>query len=266
MIDRYTHGHDESVLDNHRRRTAANSAGYLLPHLREGQSLLDVGCGPGTITADLAALVAPGEVVAIDNVASVLDEARREAAERRVENIRFSMQSAYGLEFEDAVFDVVHAHQLLQHLSEPLKALAEMKRVCKPGGIVAIRDVDYGAMTWYPADPLLEKWRNLYRTLARENDGEPDAGRRVLAWAHEVGFASVEPSVGVWCFATPETRAWWGGLWAERTSGTAIALQALQSGHATQAELEEMATAWRRWVDDPDGWFSVVHGEAICRP
>ena len=56
----YTHGHAESVLRSHRTRTAANSAAYLLPHLAPGQRLLDVGSGPGTITADLATLVAPG--------------------------------------------------------------------------------------------------------------------------------------------------------------------------------------------------------------
>ena len=62
MADRYSHGHHESVLRSHRWRTAENSAGYLLPHLAPGQRLLDVGCGPGTITLDLAPLVAPGEV------------------------------------------------------------------------------------------------------------------------------------------------------------------------------------------------------------
>jgi len=70
--DVYTHGHHDSVLQSHRWRTAANSAGYLLPHLHPGDTLLDVGCGPGTITADLAAAVAPGRVVAIDRSADVL--------------------------------------------------------------------------------------------------------------------------------------------------------------------------------------------------
>jgi SAM-dependent methyltransferase len=72
----YTHGHHDSVLRSHRWRTAANSAGYLVGRLRPGMSLLDVGCGPGTITADLARLLAPGRVVGIDASASVIDEAR----------------------------------------------------------------------------------------------------------------------------------------------------------------------------------------------
>ena len=71
----YTHGHHESVLRSHTWRTAENSSAYLLPHLRAGQSLLDVGCGPGTITADLALLVAPGEVVGLDAGAEVVAQA-----------------------------------------------------------------------------------------------------------------------------------------------------------------------------------------------
>ena len=72
----YTHGHHESVLRSHRWRTAANSAGYLLPHLRPGLALLDVGCGPGTITVDLATHVAPGATVGVDNATAALEAAR----------------------------------------------------------------------------------------------------------------------------------------------------------------------------------------------
>src|SRR5665647_3878901 len=79
--DVYTHGHHESVLRSHSWRTAANSAAHLLPHLREGQRLLDVGCGPGTITVDLATHVAPGPVIGVDTSAEVLERARRHAAE-----------------------------------------------------------------------------------------------------------------------------------------------------------------------------------------
>src|SRR5665648_1100190 len=79
--DVYTHGHHESVLRSHSWRTAANSAAHLLPHLREGQRLLDVGCGPGTITVDLATHVAPGPVIGVDTSAEVLERARRYAAE-----------------------------------------------------------------------------------------------------------------------------------------------------------------------------------------
>src|SRR6478752_6406761 len=151
----YTHGHHESVLRSHRWRTAANSAAYLIAELRPGQTVLDVGCGPGTITADIAALVAPGRVTAVDTSTGVLDRAAEAAAERGVDNVGFTTADVHCLDFPDDSFDVVHAHQVLQHVGDPVQALREMRRVCRPGGVVAARDSDYGAFTWYPASPVL---------------------------------------------------------------------------------------------------------------
>src|SRR5262245_2831029 len=134
----YTHGHHSAVLRSHRSRTARNSAGYLLGHLRPGIDLLDVGCGPGTMTADLAALVDPGRVVAIDTADDILAGAREVAADRGLDNVEFALGDVNALEFDDHTFDVVHAHQVLQHLADPVAALVELRRVCRPGGIVAV--------------------------------------------------------------------------------------------------------------------------------
>ena len=137
----YTHGHHESVLRAHKWRTVDNSAAYLAPHLTSGMSVLDIGCGPGTITADIGVRVAPGHVLGIDSSAAVIDEARRDAGGRP--NVEFSVGDVYALETHDHAFDVVHAHQVLQHLADPIRALREMKRVCKRGGLAAARDSDY---------------------------------------------------------------------------------------------------------------------------
>ena len=191
--DRYTHGHHAAVLASHRARTAENSAAYLLPHLVSGQQLLDVGCGPGTITLDLAARVAPGAVVALDREPAVLAEVERLASERGATNVSTTTGDVYALDFADGAFDVVHAHQVLQHLSDPIAALREMRRVTRPGGVVAVRDADYAAMTWYPAEPRLDRWLELYRQVARSNGAEPDAGRRLLAWTRAAGFSEIDP-------------------------------------------------------------------------
>jgi SAM-dependent methyltransferase len=260
----YTHGHDDSVLRSHRWRTAANSAAYLLGSLRPGQTLLDVGCGPGTITADLAARVAPGRVVAVDAAPDVLDEARRALAARALNTVEVRLADVHALDFADGTFDVVHAHQVLQHVADPVRALREMRRVCRPGGIVAARDSDYAAMTWFPAVPELDEWLDLYRRVARANGGEPDAGRRLHAWARAAGFRDVTCSASAWCFAGAEDRAWWAGMWRDRIVDSGIARHAVAGGHATEGDLRRLSDAWARFAGTEDGWFTILHGEILC--
>jgi len=261
----YTHGHHTTVLRSHQWRTAANSAGYLLPHLRPGLSVLDVGCGPGTITADLAAIVAPGRVTAVDAAPDVLEAAARVAAERGLDTVDFATADVHALDFPDGTFDVVHAHQVLQHLADPVQALREMRRVCRPGGIVAARDGDYAAMTWYPAVPALDEWMALYQRVARHNGGEPDAGRRMLHWARKAGFDDVVATVGTWCYANTEDRAFWAGMWADRIVDSGIAAHAVSYGYATAEDLARIAAGWREWGEAEDGWFVIIHGEILAR-
>jgi SAM-dependent methyltransferase len=261
----YTHGHHESVLRSHRWRTAGNSAAYLLPHLVPGLRLLDVGCGPGTITTDLAARVAPGRVTAVEVTEAALRLARAQAETTGTANIDFAVADALALGLPDDSFDVVHAHQVLQHLADPVRALAQMRRVCRPGGLVAARDSDYAAFTWYPRVPALDDWLSLYRRAARANGGEPDAGRRLLSWARAAGFSDVTATASTWCFASLAEREWWGGMWADRIVQSDLARQLLAEGLATAAELERISVAWREWAGAPDGWFAVLHGEILCR-
>jgi 2-polyprenyl-3-methyl-5-hydroxy-6-metoxy-1,4-benzoquinol methylase len=263
-VDTYTHGHADPVLQSHRWRTVENSAGYLAPHLRPGLDVLDVGCGPGTITVDLAARVAPGRVVGLDVSPAPLDEAR-ELAGRSGADVEFTVGDTYALEHPDGAFDVVHAHQVLQHLTDPVAALREMARVCRPGGVVAVRDVDYAAFLCFPGDPGLDRWLEVYYGVARRNGGEPDAGRRLLAWAHAAGLRDVTATTSSWCYATPAEREWWGRSWAGRATASAFAEQAVAYGLATTAELEEIAAAWLRWAASDGGWLGMMHGELLIR-
>src|SRR5580658_3730591 len=165
----YTHGHHESVLRSHTWRTAENSSAYLLPHLRPGLALLDIGCGPGTITADLARLVAPGEAVGLDASNEVIDQATAYAENLGLTNLRFEVGDLFALNYGEATFDVVHAHQVLQHLVNPGGALVELRRVLRPGGVLAVRDSDYSAFVWAPADAALDRWMDLYLAVTERN-------------------------------------------------------------------------------------------------
>jgi len=260
----YTHGHADAVLQSHRWRTVENSAAYLAPHLRPGLDVLDVGCGPGTITVDVAARVAPGRVVGLDVSPAPLAEARALAGQAEVA-VEFAVGDVHRLAAPDASFDVVHAHQVLQHLTDPVAALREMARVCRPGGLVAVRDVDYAATTWFPASAGLDRWLQLYRQVARRNGAEPDAGRRLLSWAHAAGLRDMTATTGAWCYATPAEREWWGSSWAGRATGSAFAEQAVAYGLAAPGELAEIAAAWLGWAASDDGWLGMLHGELLIR-
>ncbi|GAB6903640.1 methyltransferase domain-containing protein [Kineosporia succinea] len=257
---KYTHGHAESVLRSHRTRTVRNSAAYLMPHLRPGAELLDIGSGPGTITADLARRVAPARLTAVEVSDAALEVTRAGVQEG---NVSFVVADVHELHFADDSFDIVHAHQVLQHVADPVRALREMIRVCRPGGVVAVRDADYSGFVWYPQIPALDRWLDVYRAAARANQGEPDAGRRLLAWAREAGAAKVTASSSTWCHADPEAREGWGGMWADRIANSAITEQVLGSGLATPDDITEIAAGWREWVAAPDGWISILHGEVL---
>ncbi|GAA1513907.1 SAM-dependent methyltransferase [Agromyces terreus] len=263
--DVYTHGHHPSVLASHTWRTVANSAAYLEPHLGAGLEILDVGSGPGTISIDLARRVRPGRVVGVDASAHIVAEANGLARSSGVDNVAFQEGDAYALEFADATFDVVHAHQVLQHLRRPIDALREFRRVLKPGGVLAVRDVDYGGVVTTPATPELTRWLELYRDVHAWNGGEPDAGRHLKAWVRAAGFDDVEAGGSVWVFASDAEREWWGTSWSQRAVESEFAVHAIESGHADPAELRRVSEGWLAWAGDPDGWMLMPHAEIIAR-
>ena len=260
---RYTHGHPPSVVRAHAVRTAANSAGYLLPRLHAGMTILDVGCGPGSVTLDLAEAVAPeGSVTGVDTAVEVIERARAAAAERGDERTTFDVADVHALPFGDGMFDVVHAHQVLQHVEDPVAALREMSRVCRPGGLIAVRDVDYGATTWSPESEALRRWLELYRAVARANGGEPDAGRHLVAWVREAGLVDITDSASAWTYARAEERNWLADSWATRVRES-LRPQAVELGWA-EDDVAAIVKGWLAWSDEPDGWFSYLHTEVLA--
>lgn len=258
---KYTHGYGEAVLSNHRGRTAYNSADYLLPFLNKDLHLLDIGSGAGTITCDFAGLV--GRVTALEVSEEALAVTRTEA-ERRGVHMSYCVGDIHALPFADNTFDVVHVHQVLQHVSDRAAAMKEMRRVVKPQGIVACRESVYSAFTAYPNDKGLDDWKTLYMDIVRSNGGEPDSGAMLLDWALQAGFTDVTPGIYTWCFATPETRQHWGGMWEKRILNSNIADQARSRG-VSENELKGISMAWRKWKDTPCGWYMVPHSHIIAR-
>jgi ubiquinone/menaquinone biosynthesis C-methylase UbiE len=261
----YTHGHAAATLRQHGQRTAEEAAAFLLPRLKPGMTALDVGCGPGSITRGLAERLSPGEVVGLDLAASALAEAQRDASERGLRNLRYVQGSVYELPFADGSFDVVYAHQVLQHLREPGAALLEMLRVLRPGGIVAVREVDWGTAAHWPNEPWIDRFVQVHLQTWRRNGGEPFMGRKLRALFNAAPVTGIEVTATDWCYTTlAETRAW-GESYAERLLTSPMGERAVEYGHATRAELEEMAAGFRRWAVHPDAFWTFTQGAVLAR-
>ncbi len=262
--DVYTHGHAAVVVNQHARRTAEGCASFARHVIAPDARVLDVGCGPGSITVGLARWVPDGEVVAIEPGGDILDTARAAVVEAGVDNVVVAEGSVYELDYPDDSFDVAYAHQVLQHLTDPVGALREMARVVRPGGYVAVRDSDYHTMCCFPEVPEIERWRDVYRKVARHNRAEPDAGRYLNSWCRRAGLTDVEITASVWWYVDPESRANWGLSWAERCLSSAFGRQAIDYGYATEEEMVDIAAGWRRWAELEDAYFHFIHGEALA--
>jgi SAM-dependent methyltransferase len=262
----YSHGHSAGVVTDHARRGAADSAGFLIPHIKVTSTILDVGCGPGTITADLAALVPKGHITGLDSVSSVLAKARETAASRGLTNIDFQNLDANALPFADNTFDVVFCHQVLQHVGSPVSVLAEMRRVAKSNGIVAAREADYQSFAWYPEPPLMERWRTLYISVARANGGEPNAGRRLHVWAREAGFTpeEIDATWDSWRYTGERAKQF-----AESHGGRILQPgflgTATREGLATEDEIKQISQVWSEWAVQDDAFLAIPSGQILCR-
>jgi ubiquinone/menaquinone biosynthesis C-methylase UbiE len=261
----YTHGHAPATVRQHGRRTAEEAAAFLLPSLRTGMRLLDVGCGPGSITRGLAERLAPGEVVGVDLSRETLASARADAAARGLTNLRYEEASVYALPFPDASFDVAYAHQVTQHLCEPAAALAEMLRVVRPGGLLAVRDVDWATAVYWPHDPWIDRFIEVHFKTWYRNGGEPRMGRRLRALFNAAGVVDLEISAVTWCYATPEETTAWGDSYSERLLTSPMGARPVEYGFATREDIEAMAAAFRAWAVHPDAFWAFVQVAALGR-
>lgn len=266
-VPQYPHGHQAAVLKAYSHRTAANSAAYLLPLLQSHYSLLDIGCGFGSITCDFADILSEGHVTGIDAADSAIKEGIKLANQRQLSNCDFRVADATALPFADESFDVVHAHQVLLHLPDPVAVLKEMRRVLKPNGIIACKTAICGCIHHYPPSPALDEWKRIYMSVCRHTGAEPNGGDRQHAWARQAGFDEphIDVSSSSWCHRSAADREWWAETWNERVRSGSFPTTAIQSGETTQQQLEEIAHAFEQWKQHPDAAVFALHGEMIAR-
>jgi ubiquinone/menaquinone biosynthesis C-methylase UbiE len=244
-------------------RTAQRQAAFFLPHLRPGMSLLDCGCGAGSITIDLARQVAPGPVLGIDLDAGQIEQARALAAEQGVTNVQFESGNVYALPLADAAVDAVFSNALLDHLRAPLDALREMKRVLKAGGVAGVRSADRDGYLLAPPDPLIEKWVAWHEQLKADQGIRVRLAKNLRALLRTAGFVRVEASASYDVYGAAERVALLGNTMAALTREGWYADQIVNLGWADQAELEAIARTWQRWGESPDAFMAMAFCEAV---
>jgi SAM-dependent methyltransferase len=163
--------------------------------LVDGLSCLEVGCGGGDATLELARRVAPnGKVVGVDLDPIPLESAREEAQRQGVVNVEFIAADGCGHEHE-AKFDLVYARFLLTHLSDPAGAVGSFYRSVRPGGIVAVEDIDFSGYFTYPESAAFRRYHALYCEVVRRRGGDPNIGLRLPILLIDGGFEHVDVSV-----------------------------------------------------------------------
>jgi SAM-dependent methyltransferase len=228
----------------HGRRTAQRWAAFLLPHLRPDMRLLDLGCGPGSITQGLGT-----RSIGVD------------LRPVRVEGVPVVGADGIALPFPDAVFDAVYVNALLQHVVDPLAVLQEARRVARPGAVVGVGDVDWDGHLLHPADPLLDRGRQIREGL--RDRGDVRVGRSLRGLLAEAGFDRVELTVTGNAVGTAAAVAGMAAFEGSWFAAPEVVAHVTALGLSSEDEMAAVAATWRRWGDDPAAcsatlWFTAL--------
>jgi ubiquinone/menaquinone biosynthesis C-methylase UbiE len=260
----YTIGHMEGPLAYMRFRTVERSCAFFRQHIRSTSRILDCGCGPGSITVGLAHWAPDGETVGIDLGAEQLDGARALARDLGVKNVAFRQGDILDLPFGDDTFDVVFSQTVLFHIPDRQRALAEIKRVLRPGGLVALRDAINGSIMIWPDDLFVREIGRMVRLGAQRSSGNPDVGRELGTLLHSAGFTDVFLTLGFEQPERPEERAEYFSVVAGVLEGDLTRL-GVSEGWSTAEKLAQAASRCRDLANVPGSIWAIPFGQAIGR-
>lgn len=262
--ERYVHGYEEWTRRWMETRTAGRELGFLLPHLAPGKDLVDCGCGPGSITLGLAEAVSPGEVLGIDIEPRQLEVAGAAAARRGIGNARFQQASIYEIPAPDASFDIAVAHFVIEHVSDPPRALREMRRVLRPGGIAAIKDPYYPAFVFRPRTPEVALFEDLMTKWQQHNHASTTYAVDLRSELLAAGFASSQASGGMEQVAgSGEDAMVFRMILENQVKEAAFRETVLSHGWATEDQLNAISASAPSFAQRSDVFGFIVFVQAL---
>jgi ubiquinone/menaquinone biosynthesis C-methylase UbiE len=247
MAETYTLGYSDRALDFVSRRTLESHGAFFIPCLHPGMAVLDCGSGPGSITLGIAARIGDGTVVGVDMNEAQMKLATQSALARGFANVSFRQGGAYALPFPDASFDAVFSHALLEHLSDPERALREFLRVLRPGGVAGVCAPDWGGFLCSPYTEELAAAMRAHNDIQNRNGGDTLVGRKLLELMEQAGYVEVKAQARYQNY--------------DDLSDIAGAL-AVQLEHGGQ---QQHADAMRAWAARPVGMFAQAWVSCVGR-
>lgn len=237
-------------------------ADFLLPHLTTEMHLVDVGCGSGELSLELAAEV--GHLTGIDDDPAEIELARTAAEASSSSNADFTVGDAYSLPLPDNEADAVFGHSVLEALERPAEALAEMSRVLKRSGVVAIACVEYGGLILAgPHEPLVRRFFDIREQLWQREGVAPYRGRELRGLLLASGFGRVEATTNYICYGNEDAVREFGIGRADDCSDEWFAESAQRDGLATLHDLATMRAAWQEWSESTASYAAFAWCRAL---
>ena len=260
----YIMGYSDEFQQLLRRRRAETNAAHLLPHLKPGLRLLDFGCSPGSITVGLADAVSPGEVHAIDMEENQIKVARAAAKAGGHKNLVFHVGDVTDLPFEDNYFDVAHCHAVLMHVPDTAATLAEVKRVLKPGGIIASRELFVSSSFVAPHDGSMDSAWDVFAKLLAANGGHPEIGIELRDIFAKEGFSDVVVGASFDFFGTGEEVNSVHEFISDWFFAPEVVQAATKIGIATREQFDRWSEELDRWRDHPGACGGFAFGHVVA--
>lgn len=234
-----------------------------MPHIKSGMNLLDVGCGPGSITIGLAQAVAPGHVTGIDHDAAHIEAAQRLASDRGIANTTFQVEDALSLSFEDGTFDAAFENNVFVHLAkDAIGGSREIYRVLKPGAPFAARDVDTDAVVWGDSSDSLKELDRLINAWLENRGSDVRIGKKLPGILRQAGFINTFKTVSADTKGTPEAVRSHAEITLSLLDGP-FGRDIIDEGWADQSTVDRLKETIRAWGRHPDAFFANVHVEVI---